>query len=75
MAPHLHQPFTMQRGPSIHRALTGLVLLGGASAFATPAWAKGWIAIPEPTDLTLFALGVAGLIVGRMAARRKPPRE
>lgn len=65
----------MQRGLAIHRALTGLILLVGVAAFATPAAAQGWIAIPEPTDLTLFALGVAGLVIGRIAARRKPPRE
>jgi hypothetical protein len=65
----------MPRGPSVYRGLTGLVLLDSAAALATPAWANGWIAIPEPTDLTLFALGVAGLVIGRMAARRKPPRD
>lgn len=62
----------MQRGSSIRHALIGSALLGGAFAFASPALAKGWIPIPEPTDLTLFALGVLGLIIGRRGARRKP---
>jgi hypothetical protein len=62
----------MQRGSTIRHALAGAVLLCGATAFASPALAKGWIAIPEPTDITLFALGVLGLIVGRRGARRKP---
>jgi hypothetical protein len=65
----------MPREPSLYRGLTGLVLLGSAAALATPAWANGWIAISEPSDLTLFALGVAGLVIGRIAARRKPPRD
>lgn len=28
-------------------------------------------AIPEPSDITLFAIGLAGLIIGRRVARRK----
>ncbi len=39
---------------------------------ASPAMAQGGISIPEPSDLTLFGLGVVGLILGRRAARRKP---
>ena len=42
---------------------------------ATPALAQGSTAIPEPTDLALFGLGVLGLILGRRGARRKPPRD
>ena len=40
---------------------------------ATPAAASGGIEIPEPTDPWLFALGVVGLLVGRQAAKRRPP--
>jgi hypothetical protein len=40
---------------------------------ASPAAAAGGIDIPEPSDPGLFALGVIGLLVGRHAARRKPP--
>ncbi len=33
-------------------------------------------AIPEPTDFGLFALGIAGLLIGRrMAMKRKDPGE
>ena len=39
---------------------------------ASPAWASGGIEIPEPTDLTLLALGLAGLIIGRRGAKRPP---
>ena len=39
---------------------------------AGPARATGGIAIPEPSDLGLFALAVAGLIVGRSLSRRPP---
>jgi ABC-type uncharacterized transport system permease subunit len=28
-------------------------------------------AIPEPSDLAIFAIGLAGLIIGRRVARRK----
>lgn len=38
---------------------------------AAPAFAAGGVAIPEPTDLSLFALGVVGLLVGRHAAKRR----
>jgi hypothetical protein len=40
---------------------------------AAPVWASGGMAIPEPTDLTLLALGLAGLIIGRRGAKR--PRQ
>jgi hypothetical protein len=39
---------------------------------ATPALAQSAVSIPEPTDLALFGLGVAGLIIGRRGARKKP---
>ena len=47
----------------------------GAALIASPAAAADWIAIPEPSDPWLFALGVVGLLVGRRAARKKPPPE
>lgn len=46
-----------------------------AAFAASPATAAGGIDIPEPSDPWLFALGVVGLLVGRRAARRKPPSE
>ncbi len=42
-----------------------------ATADHALAQASGGIAIPEPTDITLFAIGLAGLIIGRRVARRK----
>ena len=43
-----------------------LMLLG----FASPALAAG-AAIPEPSSMALFGLGVVGVLIGRHGARRK----
>ena len=46
---------------------------------AAPAWAQESAAVPEGSHLTLFALGVLGVIVGRRASinaqRRARERE
>lgn len=47
--------------------------LAGLLASCQPALASTGIAIPEPSDPWLFGLGVAGLLVGRRVARRRPP--
>lgn len=39
---------------------------------ATPAMAGTSSAVPEPNNLVLLGMGVAGLILGRRAARRTP---
>lgn len=45
------------------------MLLGTAS----PAWAESaGTSVPAPSALTLLALGVAGLILGRYGSRRPP---
>lgn len=46
------------------RILIALVAL----VSATPAWAQQSTAVPEGSHLTLFALGLIGVIVGRRAA-------
>lgn len=38
--------------------------------FATPALAAG-AAVPEPSSMALFGLGVLGVVVGRRGARGK----
>lgn len=45
-----------------------ITVLTAAPAFAQ---ANGGTAIPEPTDGVLFAIGLAGLIIGRWVAKRK----
>ena len=42
-----------------------------AVLLAAPVTAHGGVAIPEPTDLALFSIGVIGLILGRRAARKR----
>jgi len=53
------------------RRLAVMAALGTGLALSSPGLAQAAAAIPEPTDLTLLSLGVAGLIVGRYAARRR----
>ncbi len=48
--------------------ITLFLLLAPASAALAQT---AGTAIPEPTDLTIFAIGLAGLIIGRRVARRK----
>lgn len=38
----------------------------------TPAFAAGTIALPEPGTLTLLTLGIAGVLIGRLASRKPP---
>ncbi len=56
---------------SIH--LVSVLLLGAFPAvlMADQPTGQGQVTIPEPTDLALFALGVAGLLIGRRAAMRR----
>jgi len=46
------------------RFLVALIAL----ATAAPAWAHDSTAVPEGSHLTLFALGLLGVIVGRRAS-------
>lgn len=47
-------------------ALVFLLMLSAA-----PAAASGGTAVPEPSDLALFTLGLAGLIIGRQSVKRR----
>ena len=59
----------------MYRAQISWVIALTALLAATPVWASGGMAIPEPTDITLLALGLAGLIIGRRGAKRPPPQD
>ena len=52
-----------------HITAAAIVLCFGMAGRAAAGTA---ISIPEPTDLTLLALGLAGLIIGRRGAKRPP---
>ena len=39
---------------------------------SSPAFAQSSVKIPEPTDIALFALAIAGLIVGRRSSKAPP---
>jgi hypothetical protein len=58
---------------------TRIALALAALLSATPAWAQDGTAVPEGSHLTLFALGLLGVIVGRRASisaqRRKQDRD
>jgi hypothetical protein len=62
----------MSMTPRILVALTALLS-------SAPAWAEDGTAVPEGSHLTLFALGLLGVIVGRRASitaqRRARERE
>ena len=66
--------FRRVQSRTMGRASIILAIATAALISASPAWASGGMAIPEPTDLTLLALGLAGLIIGRRGAKR-PPRQ
>lgn len=38
---------------------------------AEPVHAGGFASVPEPSNLTLFGLGLLGIVIGRQAARRR----
>lgn len=42
-----------------------------ALSWAAPAFAESAASVPEPNDLLLLGLGLAGLIIGRQASRKK----
>lgn len=50
------------------RGFIFLILL----AVSAPALAQSSIKIPEPTDIMLFSLAVAGLIIGRSKGKALP---
>lgn len=48
--------------------VTRLCFILACLATAAPAWAEQGAQVPEGSQLTLFALGVLGVIVGRRAS-------
>jgi len=54
------------------RLAQALVLILLVSA---PAHAQGAFTLPDPSGLTLLSLGLAGLLLGRRAARKRHDEE
>jgi hypothetical protein len=53
------------------RILLLLSVLGVGLVMSSPGLAQAAVEIPEPTDVTLLALAVAGLVIGRQVAKRR----
>ncbi len=54
-----------------HAASFALLAAFPAVLLASQPASQGFVTVPEPTDLLLFSLGVAGLIIGRRAAMKR----
>ncbi|MDE2597416.1 MAG: PEP-CTERM sorting domain-containing protein [Sphingomonadales bacterium] len=50
---------------------TAFAIVLGCLACASPALAQAGAQVPEPTDGTLLALGLAGVMIGRIVARKR----
>lgn len=55
----------------LHRIIPHAILL----LAATPAMAEGGAQVPEASSLSLFALGVLGVLVGRRLSMRKSDKD
>ena len=54
------------------RIVLTLLAIFGLSA---PAYAWDGVQIPEPSNLALFGLGLAGLVIGRQASKVRRKRK
>ena len=63
----------MSKAPSSVLRSSVAILL--TSAWAVPAAAQAGTAIPEPSNLALFGIGLAGLVIGRQVAKRRSDSE
>ncbi|MBW8755336.1 MAG: PEP-CTERM sorting domain-containing protein [Sphingomonadales bacterium] len=62
----------MSRKEPILRIALGIALAAAVSlSLAVPAHAAGVVALPDPSGVTLFTLGIAGLLVGRRFAGKR----
>ncbi len=55
----------------VARRLAIMAFLALGLAVSSPGLAQAAVEIPEPTDMTLLALAVAGLVIGRQIAKRR----
>ena len=41
-------------------------------AMSAPAFARSSVGMPEPTDIVLFGLAIAGVVIGRRSSKAPP---
>lgn len=60
-----------------HGLFTSLKVLAAFPAvlLAGQPLTRAFVAIPEPADIALFGIGVAGLLIGRRAAAKRSDEE
>ncbi|MEO7247697.1 MAG: hypothetical protein ABIW31_04515 [Novosphingobium sp.] len=58
-----------------HAASFALLAAFPAVLLASQPASHGFITVPEPTDLLLFAMGFTGLIVGHRAATKRKDKD
>ena len=55
--------------------VTRLTIALAALLTSAPAWSNDGTAVPEGSQLTLFALGLLGVIVGRRASMKRSAKD
>ncbi len=64
-----------KRFQSLNALRSALATAFMATLFATPAYAEGSSAVPEANTITLISLAMAGVLIGRRMAKRRPEED
>jgi len=60
---------------SLRSAVRIVLALAASTMAVSPALAAGNAPVPEPNMVSVLALAIAGVLIGRRLASRKPPRD